>query len=311
MKSNKLWFVYTIIVVIAWGVWGALSKLTINARFPDTLVYVVWAITMIPPALVALHLVGWKLEYHPRAIALGSAAGLLGAGGQLVLFKVLAIAPAHLIFSFIALSPLVTILMALVISREKTTGLGWAGIALAIVAGAMLPYETPKEGGGGITSWTWVGPALIVLAAWGIQGFVISHANRVMSAESIFFYMMLTSLLVIPVALYMTDFKQDINWGFKGPYLSAMIQVLNAAGALLLVYAFRFGKAIIVAPLANAGAPVITIILSLLMFKIYPNKISGTGIVLAIVATVLMALDDGVKSAKVVESTPAESKPAA
>ena len=88
-------------------------------------------------------------------------------------------------------------------------------------------------------------------------------ANQTMKAESIFFYMMLTGILLIPFAMLMTDFSQEINWGFKGPYLTAMIQILNAIGALCIVYAFRYGKAMIVSPLTNAVAPVITVIISL------------------------------------------------
>jgi drug/metabolite transporter (DMT)-like permease len=90
----------------------------------------------------------------------------------------------------------------------------------------------------------------------------------------------------------MTDFHQTINWGLKGPWMAAAIQVLNAVGALLLVYAFRYGRAIIVSPLINAGAPVVTIILSLIMFHTLPLWIQGLGMIAAIAATVLMALDE-------------------
>jgi hypothetical protein len=40
----------------------------------------------------------------------------------------------------------------------------------------------------------------------------------------------------------MTDFPKPVNWGADGPYLAAVIQSLNAIGALLLVYAFRYGR---------------------------------------------------------------------
>ena len=64
----------------------------------------------------------------------------------------------------------------------------------------------------------WVGLALLVLLAWGIQGFAISHANKSMKAESIFFYMTLTGILLIPVALAMTDFTNTGNQlGLEGP----------------------------------------------------------------------------------------------
>jgi drug/metabolite transporter (DMT)-like permease len=295
MKPNKLWFPYTIITVFAWGLWGAVIDLTAKAGFPETLGYVVWALAMIPPALVALRVAHWSLEYDNRAILFGCAAGFLGAGGQLILFKTLRIAPAYLVFPFIALSPLVTIVMALAISRERASLKGWLGIVLALGAGVLLSYTPP--GGNGNAGLMWIFPALLVFLAWGIQGFVISHANRIMKAESIFFYMMLTGILLVPIALCMTDFHQPINWGFKGPYLAALIQILNAVGALLLVYAFRYGKAIIVSPLINAGAPVITIILSLLMYRTIPNAINSAGMIAAVMATLLMALEEETKPA--------------
>ncbi|MGA7699569.1 MAG: hypothetical protein WCB27_08185, partial [Thermoguttaceae bacterium] len=112
------------------------------------------------------------------------------------------------------------------------------------------------------------------------------------------FYMMLTGVLLIPIALALTDFSKPIKWGFKGPPLTAMIQILNSVGALLLVYTFRYGKAIIVSPLTNAGAPVVTVILSLAVAATAGGliwttgaKINVVGIVLAIVATVLMAIE--------------------
>ena len=82
---------------------------------------------------------------------------------------------------------------------------------------------------------------------------------------------------------------QQINWGLKGPYLTAAIQVLNSIGALFLVYAFRYGKAIIISPLANAGAPVITIILSLLIYGVFPHPVILTGMCLAVTAIFLLA----------------------
>jgi drug/metabolite transporter (DMT)-like permease len=353
VKQNRPWFLYAMIIVVAWGVWGAWSDYPSkpdpafphNPVFPMTLVYVVWALTLIPPALVALRIIGWKPEHDIKSIFYGCAAGLLGAGGQLILFPTLDLAPAYLLFPFIALSPVVTIVMALFLSKERATMKGWVGIVLAVVAGVLLvvppdygldtskqtdavvsktdksdhvgtavakasdaPSENQKGTSGDSQAtqdrqktsghFLWVVLALLILLAWGLQGFVISHANRSMKAESIFFYMMLTGILLIPVALWMTDFSKPINWGFKGPPQTAMIQILNSVGALLLVYTFRYGKAIIVSPLLNAGAPVVTVILSLSMAAMAGRliwttgaKINVVGIVAAIVATVLMAIE--------------------
>ena len=167
---------------------------------------------------------------------------------------------------------------------------GWIGIILALVAIPLLSYQDPSSSAGG--GYLWIILSLLVFLAWGIQAYVMKFANETMKAESIFFYMMLTGLLLIPVALLMTDFSQSINWGFKGPYLTAMIQILNAIGALCLVYAFRFGKAMIVSPLTNAIAPVITIILSLIIYAVIPHPIILIGMVLALISIFLMAIED-------------------
>ena len=89
--------------------------------------------------------------------------------------------------------------------------------------------------------------ALVFCLAWGIQAYVMKTANETMSSEGIFFYMMATAVVLVPIAVAMTDLGQPINWGFKGPYLAAAIHVLNSIGALCLVYALRHGKAIIAA----------------------------------------------------------------
>ncbi len=103
--------------------------------------------------------------------------------------------------------------------------------------------------------------------------------------------MTVSGLIVFKAALLMTDFGQPVNWGPRGPYLAALIQSLNSVGALTLVYAFRHGKAIIVSPLTNAVAPVITIIISLAIYGRVPQAVVVAGMVLAVLSTLLLALE--------------------
>jgi hypothetical protein len=58
------------------------------------------------------------------------------------------------------------------------------------------------------------------------------------------------------------------------------------------VYAFRYGKAMIVSPLTNAVAPVITVIISLSIYQVIPHPVILTGMVIALVATFIMAIED-------------------
>ncbi len=288
--KKKPWLVYAIITTTFWGVWGALIELPEKAGFPATLGYSVWALTMIIPATIALGLVGWKLEHDKKSIFLGLVIGFTGAGGQLVLFEALRSGPAYLVFPFISLSPVVTILLSYVLLKERASLRGWIGIILALIAIPLLSYQSAN--GDGSKGYLWIILALIVFLAWGFQAYVMKFANKTMKAESIFFYMTLTGILLIPFALWMTDFSQPINWGFTGPWLTAMIQILNAIGALMLVYAFRYGKAMIVSPMTNALAPVITIIISLSIYRVIPHPIIIVGMLLAISSAFLLAIEE-------------------
>ncbi|WP_020528236.1 DMT family transporter [Flexithrix dorotheae] len=285
MKSTP-WLAYAITTTIFWGAWGALIEIPEKRGFPETLSYCVWAFTMLIPTFFALKNIKWKIEKNRKSILQGVLIGLLGALGQLVLFKALSLGPAYLIFPFISLSPVVTILFSFIFLKERTSLKTWIGIGLALVAIPMLSYQPPENGSYGHL---WIFLALFVFLAWGIQAFFMKLANQSMSAESIFFYMAISSIALLPIPILMTDFDQPINWGWDGPLLAGGIQVMNSIGALSLVYAFRYGKAIIVSPLTNAGGPVITIILSLIIYAVFPHWIILIGMILAVVAIFLMA----------------------
>jgi len=286
--NAELWLFYAVVTTLFWGVWGALIELPEKRGFPATLGYVVWALTMVPCAVAALAFAGWRLDHDPRAVLLGGAAGLLGAAGQLVLFETLRRGPAYLVFPIISLSPVVSVGLSVVLLAETASAQAWAGIVLALVAIPLLSYQPPSQTAGP-RGRHWLALSFLVFAAWGIQAYVLRFANATMQSESIFFYMTVTGLALVPVAVRMTDFERPIHWGLSGPWAAAAIQLLNAVGALSMVYAFRYGKVIIVSPMINALAPALTIVLSLVLYRVVPHRVVMAGMVLAAVAFYLMA----------------------
>jgi uncharacterized membrane protein len=286
--ESSLWFFYAVVTMLFWGVWGAFIERPEKNGFPATLGYAVWALTMVPCAAVALAVIGGVPEHDPRSVFLGSVAGLLGAAGQLVLFDALRRGPAYLVFPVISLSPVVSVLLSVVLLGETATLRAWTGIVLALVAMPLLSYQ-PHDHSSPVKGRLWFVLALLVFLAWGIQAYVLRFANATMKSESLFFYMMVTGLLLVPIAVWMTDFTKPINWGLGGPWLAAPIQLLNSIGALSMVYAFRHGKVIIVSPMINALAPVITIVLSLFLYRVIPHRVVVAGMALAAVAFYLMA----------------------
>jgi drug/metabolite transporter (DMT)-like permease len=280
------WLIYALSTALLWGVWGTFAGLPGEHGVPETMNYVVWSLTMIPPAVFMLRRNSQPLLRDGRSIALGLAIGLLGAGGQLLLFHAVRVGPPYLIFPIISLSPALTIALSFALLKERTGKLGVLGIVLALLALPLFDYSSSGEPTG---YGTWFFMALVVLAAWGVQAYIIKLANVSMDVASIFFYMMLGGLLLVPVALAMTDFAQPVNYGWDGAGLAAVIQMLNAIGALTLVFAFRDGKAIIVSPMVNAGAPLMTAVLSLLWVGVMPGPYKIAGIALALVAALLLA----------------------
>ena len=284
---KRQWVIYTLITTLFWGIWGALIEIPGRAGFPPTLVYIVWSLTMIPCSLAGLAIVKWKLNHDLKSIVYGMVIGLTGAGGQIILFQALLSGPAYLVFPIVSLSPVVTVLLSVIFLKETTNRRHWAGIILALISIGLMSFQKPDNNA--ISGYLWFAFAIFVFFAWGIQAYYMKIANSHMNSESIFFYMMVTGIMLVPVAYLMTDMTSEINWGFRGPYLAAIVSIFNSIGALTLVYAIRHGKVIIVAPLINAGAPVITIVLSLLIYMVIPDPVIIVGIIIALIAVYLMA----------------------
>jgi drug/metabolite transporter (DMT)-like permease len=285
--NTRLWLGFAGATTVCWGAWGAFIEIPERAGFPATLGYVVWALTMIPCALVALRLTGWQLDHDRNAIILGAVVGLLGAGGQLLLFQALRTGPAYIVFPIISLYPMLTVFLSVVRLKEQASLRVWTGIILAAPAILLLSWQ-PADGHGHSRSIVWLTFPLLVFLAWGVQAYFMKFSNKSMRAESIFFYMTATGVALIPVALALTDFRKPVNFGFTGPYLAALVHSLNSIGALCLVYAFRFGKAIVVSPM-TALAPLLTIILSMAIHRVVPNAVLITGMSVAALSIYLMA----------------------
>lgn len=290
MKS-RLWLLFILITVCTWGVWGAFSGYQIQHGIPDTVVYIAWALSMIPCAIIAgiVRCYNKKNSAEPtislwngRSIFLGCVVGLLGAGGQLVLFKALTLGPSYIIYPFISMSPVIVITLAAIFLKERASKWQLAGIVVALVAILLLSLESNAENSP-VSGWLWIVLAILVLLAWGIQGFFMKFANNEMDAEAIFIWMTISGLLLLPVAYYMdgsaaafvaTNGIGNIFWSSFG------IQILNSIGALTLVYAYRYGKAVVVSPMEGLS-PMVTVLLSLIILSVIPNPLQIAGLICA------------------------------
>jgi drug/metabolite transporter (DMT)-like permease len=104
-----------------------------------------------------------------------------------------------------------------------------------------------------------------------------------MDAESIFVWMAISGLVLIPVAWFMQSEPMNAPEFFAGADVTAKslkcfgIQSLNSIGALTLVYAYRYGKAVIVSPMEGLS-PMVTVLLSLIILSVIPTPLQIGGI---------------------------------
>jgi drug/metabolite transporter (DMT)-like permease len=285
---TRSWIFYATLLILFWGVWGAFSALpSTRYGYPDEMIYSIWALTMIIPAVFALR--GQRFDRRPRAAIYGLLIGLTGAGGQLVLFQALTMGPAYLIFPIVSISPAITVVMAMVLLRERVSPLAVVGLVAALAAIVLFSITSGDSDG---SSGPWLPLAILVCVAWGVQAYFMRKTATIgVNDATTFGWMAISALALIPVALLsLGGIPTDFPW--QAPVLTAGTQLLNAVGALFLVMALSRGKASIVAPTTNALAPALTIIVSLIAYQTLPSPYGAAGIVLALVGSTLMVYSD-------------------
>jgi uncharacterized membrane protein len=289
VKKTQSWMLYAGLLVLFWGVWGAFSSLPITLYgYPDEMVYVIWAVVMIIPAVFTLR--GQTFDRRPRAAVYGLLIGLTGAGGQLLLFNALSTGPAYLIFPIISISPAITVIMAVILLRERLNAIAVVGLVAALAAIVLFSVSSGSAEG---ASGPWLIIAILVSIAWGVQAFFMRKAATIgVNDATTFSWMAISGLILTPFAIIAMGGGLPLDAPWQAPVLTAGTQLLNAVGALFLVMALSRGKASVVAPTTNALAPVLTILVSLVVYQTLPSIFGTIAIVLALIGSTLMVYSD-------------------
>jgi transporter family protein len=135
------WIFYSCIVIAFWGVVGLFQKLGTNrVSARSLLVWLTLGYLLLVPILLAL----WGMSGLNRlTVLIGVLGGFTNGLGAWYLFASLeAGAKASIAVPLTALNPLVTIILALGFLRERLTVVQWGAITAALIAGAMISYET-------------------------------------------------------------------------------------------------------------------------------------------------------------------------
>jgi len=118
-------------------------------------------------------------------------------------------------------------------------------------------------------SW-WIAFVVLTILTWGAYVPTVHHGQKELGANSAlraFLFIGLAYFVLAAVVLIGVRFFEMEAWSFprSGVVLSFVGGLLGAAGALGIVFAFKYGgKPIVVPPLVFAGAPIMATLVTMI-----------------------------------------------
>ena len=128
------WFWYSVLCILCWGTWALLAKLGSEEIPPDASQFL-YAFGALPLALVLLARRRMKLEKDAAGIAYSVTNGVLSGIGSWAVFAAYRTqGNAAIITTVTAMYPLITVILAVTVLRERLTRLHVLGLGFAVVA---------------------------------------------------------------------------------------------------------------------------------------------------------------------------------
>ena len=242
------WFLWTVAAMLAWGVWAVLAKVigdSLTGAQSQILssfgfLPVIFALCVSTKRLVRTGR-RWGVMY---ALAAGAVSGL----GNLPYYDLFRRGgKAAAVVPLTALAPLVTVVLAVVVLRERLHRIQILGVALSLVA-IYLFNGTSETAEGSLIS-GWVVYALIPMALWGLAGFLSKLATGHLSGELAALLVLVGFVLVSGLMLISEPLPGEVS-----PRLWVLVvgQGLTLAfGNYAVVVAYSTGKASVITPLAG------------------------------------------------------------
>ena len=128
------WFWYSMACVLCWGGWALLSKLGSREIPPETMQFL-FTVGTVPVCIALLIARRFKLEKSPKGISYAVLNGVLAGVGGLALFAAYHTnSNTSLVTAATALYPMVTVVLAILILRERFRPIQALGLVFAAVA---------------------------------------------------------------------------------------------------------------------------------------------------------------------------------
>ena len=273
------WLLWTFAALLSWGIWAVLSKVMANALTAEQS-QALSTLGMLPILLPLAISARTSLRgTSRRGLLLALVGGIVTCLGNIPYYAAVARGERFAtVVSLTALAPLVTVLLAMLILRERVNQMQMLGLALSLAA---IWLFNVREDRSLISRAVLV--ALLPILLWGLSGFLQKAATNYVSAEA--------SALVYLGAFIPVGVVYGLHEQWSAPISGRTWALVIALGfflafgnfAVIAAYA-RGGKAIVIAPLVNLY-PLISVGIALLLGdKVERREVIGIAVALASVA---------------------------
>jgi drug/metabolite transporter (DMT)-like permease len=289
--KDRAWLVYTILAAFSWGIWGVLTKF-ISSDVSPFVIHVMFTIG----ALFTLPLVirnCKRQEVSIKALFGGIGASILVVLGNVSVYQSFKMGgQAAVVIPFTNLYPIVTIIIALLIFKEKLKRINYLGIfiiipAILFLSGQSQIFSDPLHIFQTTGLKVWFVFAFLSLLLFGLfsasQKVISTYLSTGWSYLSFVISSVLVSVCFIAFGMIDFNFQQKVLW------VGSAAGFLDGLGVLAIYSAYGAkGKASRVSSIGGTLQQVFTVVLALIFLKERIGMVAGTGIVLAIFGAFLL-----------------------
>ncbi len=280
------WLLWSFMAVLCWGLWAVMSKL-IGDALTAAQSQALSTLGLVPVALALVASRRLSVSGNRRrGIGAAVAAGALASGGNVAYYHALNVGgKAATLVSLTALYPLVTVVLAVLLLRERLNAFQCAGMVLSLAA----IYIFNVAGIEGLLS-GWLAYALVPIACWGVAGLLQKISTNHVSGELSTLSFLAAFLPVAVIILLRQPLQGPLV--LKTWLLVVALGLFLGLGNLAILSAFACGgSASVITPLTGLY-PVVSVPVAILFLG---ERISGrewTGIGLALASVVALSREN-------------------
>lgn len=292
------WLAYSLVAIALWGVWGVLNTPASNALSPLPL-QVLSTLGLVPVAALLLFSKNLRQgRNHGRGFAYAFATGLCGSLGNVSLSASLTHGgEASIVLPLASVYPIVTVVLAAVLLRERLNLVQMLGFLLALATlflAGLISAGEPQPGAEGKSWWQkalspWMAYATGTLVLFGLAAiFQKLSTNNISNELSMVGFA--SAFVVIAAAIVLSSREFAWSVGGKAWGLALAYGALIGVGTLTLFAAYRWGKAAVVTAV-TALYPALTVVLAVPFLGDRLSALKVTMIVLALAAGVALTYE--------------------